>query len=89
MFFTRPENSVTLEPLTNSQMVMDAKASAPEGKYDTGSSAGHWFKRRVMNRRIKNRKVREHSMAKTLTHGFQGAETWKESQGTEHTGGLV
>ncbi|EIM87631.1 Clavaminate synthase-like protein [Stereum hirsutum FP-91666 SS1] len=74
VFFTRPENSVILEPLTVSQMVKDAKASAPEGRYDTGTSAGDWFKRRVMNRRIKNRK---------------GPETWKESQGTEHTGGLV
>lgn len=40
-------------------MVAGAKATAPEGKYDTGSSAGDWYKRRLMGRRIRNRKVRE------------------------------
>ncbi|KAH9054150.1 Clavaminate synthase-like protein [Lactarius vividus] len=70
VFFTRPGKSVPLAPLTKeSTMIAEAAARAPEGQYATGSTAGEWFRRRIQNQRINNRK---------------GPETWMASRGTEH-----
>ncbi|KAH9065125.1 Clavaminate synthase-like protein [Lactarius deliciosus] len=71
-FFTRPRNSVPLAPLVKeSTLIAEAAARAPEGQYATGSTAEEWFRRRVQNRRIKNR---------------TGTETWMASRGTERQG---
>ncbi|KAI0058454.1 Clavaminate synthase-like protein [Artomyces pyxidatus] len=66
--FTRPGYSVVLKPL-DSALIADAVVKAPEGKYETGSTAGEWFGRRIANMRLNNRK---------------GPETWHASRGTEH-----
>ncbi|KAI9466615.1 Clavaminate synthase-like protein [Lactarius psammicola] len=70
VFFTRPGHSVPLAPLAEeSTLIAEAAARAPEGRYVTGVTAGEWFRRRIQNRRIKNRR---------------GPETWMASRGTEH-----
>ncbi|KAI0311908.1 hypothetical protein OF83DRAFT_708303, partial [Amylostereum chailletii] len=70
VFFTRPNAKDILAPLTKeSTLIAEAVKNAPEGKYDTGSSAGEWFARRIRNQRIANR---------------TGPETWRASRGTEH-----
>ena len=47
-----------MAPLSEeSDMIADAVAKAPPGKYDTDETAGSWQARRVKNRRIANRKV--------------------------------
>ncbi|OCH93542.1 Clavaminate synthase-like protein [Obba rivulosa] len=69
VFFTRPGNPVELRPLTESALIADAVAKAPEGKYQAGSTAAQWFARRIKNQRIKNR---------------AGPETWRASRGMEH-----
>lgn len=58
VFFSRPGNSVVLEPLAGSKMIKEAREAAP-GKYETGSTAADWFARRTKYQRIKNRKVGE------------------------------
>jgi len=71
VYFTRPGDSVILEPLSSmSEMIAEA-ASKPENvRFQTGgATARAWFERRVKNQRIKNRK---------------GPETWRECRGTEH-----
>ena len=41
-----------------SAFVAQAVAASPgDGKYDTGTTAGEWFLRRIKNQRIRNRKV--------------------------------
>ncbi|KAI0323041.1 Clavaminate synthase-like protein [Amylostereum chailletii] len=82
VFFTRPGNDVPLEPLS-AQSAMIAGA-ASKGKYDTQSTAGEWFSRRVKNQRINNRKA-----SKPIMSIPQGPETWWASRGTEHTGNAV
>ncbi|KAI9466616.1 Clavaminate synthase-like protein [Lactarius psammicola] len=62
VFFTRPGHS-------DSTLIAEAAARAPEGRYATGVTAGEWYERRVQNRRIKNQ---------------SGPETWMASRGTEH-----
>jgi hypothetical protein len=58
VFFTRPGDSIPLEPLTKeSTLIVEAAARAPEGRYATGVMAGEWFLRRTRNRRIKNQSV--------------------------------
>ncbi|KAI0301921.1 Clavaminate synthase-like protein [Multifurca ochricompacta] len=70
VYFTRPGNSIVLEPLSDqSALIAEAVSKASEGKYNTGVTAGEWFQRRVSNVRIKNRK---------------GPETWYQGRGTEH-----
>ncbi|KAI0269389.1 Clavaminate synthase-like protein [Gloeopeniophorella convolvens] len=70
VFFTRPGNTVVLEPLSaQSALIADAAAKAPQGKYGTGATSAEWFARRIANQRVKNRK---------------GPETWYASRGTEH-----
>ncbi|TCD63370.1 hypothetical protein EIP91_005623 [Steccherinum ochraceum] len=71
VFFTRPGNTHELRALTDeSAIIADAvaKAANPE-TYNTGSTAGGWFARRIKNQRLKNR---------------TGPETWAASRGTEH-----
>ncbi|CCM03873.1 uncharacterized protein FIBRA_06024 [Fibroporia radiculosa] len=71
VFFTRPENDVILEALTNeSPIVAEAFLRAPDSSvFTTGQTAKEWFSRRVKLQRSKNRK---------------GPETWRASRGTEH-----
>jgi len=73
VYFSRPGNSVILEPLmASSPMIAKAMSEmSPEEqeKFHTGSTAGDWFKRRIKYQRIKNR---------------EGPESWKASRGTEH-----
>lgn len=61
-FFTRPGSSVVLSALTDeSEMIKEAVEKAtPEVKatFNTGVTSGDWFRRRIKNHRIKNRKVR-------------------------------
>ena len=40
-----------------SPLISDAASRAPEGQYETGSTAGEWVARRIRNLRLKNRKV--------------------------------
>ncbi len=40
-----------------SQMIAEAVEKLPPGTFETGSTSGEWFARRVKNRRIKNRTV--------------------------------
>ncbi|KAL0952183.1 hypothetical protein HGRIS_008795 [Hohenbuehelia grisea] len=82
VFFTRPGDSVVLRALTDespliAKAVSDAQkdeASAAQASnvvkqfIETGETAGEWFKRRIKNQRINNRK---------------GPETWAASRGTE------
>ncbi|KAI0062548.1 Clavaminate synthase-like protein [Artomyces pyxidatus] len=68
--FTRPGNSVVLEPMSaHSSMIAEAVAKAPAGKFNTGTTAGVWFSRRIQYQRLKNR---------------TGPESWRASRGTEH-----
>ncbi len=58
VFFTRPGHSVPLAPLTEeSTLIAEAAARAPESRYATSVTAGEWFRRRIQNRRVKNRRV--------------------------------
>lgn len=58
VFFTRPGNSVLLEPLANqSPMIAESVAKAPANKFHTGSTSFEWFTRRIKNQRIANRMV--------------------------------
>lgn len=56
VFFSRPGDSVVLEPLAGSKMIAEARGAAP-GKYETGSTAADWFARRIKYQRINNRTV--------------------------------
>jgi hypothetical protein len=59
VFFTRPGNSVLLEPLAQqSPMIAAAVAEAPRNKFNTGSTSLQWFSRRIKNQRVANRTVR-------------------------------
>ena len=55
-YFTRPGNSVILEPL-DSPIIVEAASKAAPGQYNTGVTAQDWFERRIRNRRLANRKV--------------------------------
>ncbi|KAF9254646.1 Clavaminate synthase-like protein [Marasmius fiardii PR-910] len=70
VFFTRPGNSVVLEPLSSlSSMIVDAVEKNTEKNLETdGATSQEWFARRIKNQRIKNR---------------TGPETWEASRGTE------
>lgn len=69
VYFTRPGNSVILRALVDeSPLIAEAVSLEPEKDYETGFTQEHWFSRRIMNQRIKNRK---------------GPETWMASRGTE------
>ena len=58
VYVTRPGYSVRLRPLADqSQVIADAIAKLPPGKYDTGATSKEWFTRRIKNQRIKNRTV--------------------------------
>ncbi|KIP11665.1 hypothetical protein PHLGIDRAFT_99067 [Phlebiopsis gigantea 11061_1 CR5-6] len=71
-FFTRPGYDVVLHALgEHSALIADAVAQAPEGQYETGSTARDWVARRIRNLRLKNRK---------------GVQSWVASMGTEHRG---
>ncbi|KAI0049475.1 Clavaminate synthase-like protein [Auriscalpium vulgare] len=67
--FTRPGQSIMMQPLEQSPMVAESVAKAPGGKYNTGVNAGAWFARRIQYQRLANRK---------------GPESWMASRGTEH-----
>lgn len=54
-FFTRPCWDVVLHALRESPVIAAAEARAPEGQYETGSTAGEWVARRVRNLRKRNR----------------------------------
>jgi len=71
VFFTRPGDSVILEPLSSMSKLVEEAAKKPENaRFHTGGvTASEWFERRVKNQRIKNRK---------------GPETWRACRGTEH-----
>ncbi|KAG7091537.1 hypothetical protein E1B28_010566 [Marasmius oreades] len=70
VFFTRPGNSVVLEPLSSlSPIIADAVQKDPHKNLNAGGATAYeWFSRRVKNQRIKNR---------------TGPETWQASRGTE------
>ena len=54
---------MVLEPLADlSEMVAEAIRKPENASFKTGgSTAGEWFARRIMNQRIKNRKVNRES----------------------------
>ncbi|KAF8555044.1 Clavaminate synthase-like protein [Imleria badia] len=71
VFFTRPGNSGILRALVeDSPLIAASVQKHPDRNFDTGSTAGDWFARRIKYQRINNRK---------------GPETWAASRGTEHT----
>jgi len=75
VFFTRPGNSQVLRALVEDSPVIRAAVQKNQDRdFDTGSTAGEWFARRIMYQRINNRK---------------GPETWAASRGTEHTPGVA
>ena len=85
-YFTRPGNSVILEPL-DSPIIVEAASKAAPGQYNTGVTAQDWFERRIRNRRLANRKVCMSSAVDLLLlNPSQGPETWWASRGTEHSG---
>ncbi|ETW77509.1 hypothetical protein HETIRDRAFT_436331 [Heterobasidion irregulare TC 32-1] len=70
VFFTRPGESWKMVPLSEeSDMIAEAVAKAPPGKFDIDATAGSWYARRIKNQRIANR---------------TGPETWRASRGTEY-----
>jgi len=73
VYFSRPGNSIVLEPLTSSSpMIAKALSDLPRDEQEklyTGSTAADWHKRRVKGRRIKN---------------YEGPRSWMASRGTEH-----
>ncbi|KII93105.1 hypothetical protein PLICRDRAFT_151562 [Plicaturopsis crispa FD-325 SS-3] len=69
-FLSRPGDSVPLRALVeDSPIIAEAAAARPQQNFETGSTAGQWFARRVRNQRLDLRK---------------GPETWNASRGTEH-----
>ncbi|KAL0954197.1 hypothetical protein HGRIS_005325 [Hohenbuehelia grisea] len=83
VFFTRPGDSVVLKALADESPLIARAVETAQRKesgstspgnntatnlVNTGETAGEWFKRRIMNQRINNRK---------------GPETWAASRGTE------
>ena len=40
-----------------SEMIAEAAAKAPPGKFDIDATAGSWYARRIKNQRIANRTV--------------------------------
>ncbi|KAF9065858.1 hypothetical protein BDP27DRAFT_1393527 [Rhodocollybia butyracea] len=72
VFFTRPGNSVILQPLSDeSPLIAEAVSKASDERREAltpGVTADDWFNRRIKNQRIKNR---------------SGPETWMASRGTE------
>ncbi|KAI0751909.1 Clavaminate synthase-like protein [Daedaleopsis nitida] len=73
IFFTRPGDSVVLQPLLGeSTLIADAAKQAPEQLrtlFETGQTSREWLFRRVRNMRTRNQK---------------GWEVWRASRGTEH-----
>ncbi|KAK4053176.1 hypothetical protein OIV83_001911 [Microbotryomycetes sp. JL201] len=72
VFFIRPYFDCPLEPLSSlsSKIAQNAANHPSISKLEKGVTAGDWFKRRIFNQRVANRK---------------GPETWQASRGTEHT----
>ncbi|KAG7092079.1 hypothetical protein E1B28_008458 [Marasmius oreades] len=70
VFFTRPGNSVILDPLSSLSPVIANAVQRNKEKHSNagGATAQEWFTRRIKNQRIKNR---------------TGPETWHASRGTE------
>ncbi|KAL4063824.1 hypothetical protein J3A83DRAFT_4285270 [Scleroderma citrinum] len=59
VFFTRPNNTQVLHALVeDSPMIAESVKQHPEGKFNTGSTAGEWFSRRTKYQRLNNRTVR-------------------------------
>lgn len=108
VFFTRPGDSSILSALTGeSTKIAEAvliSSEAPIGdvnnknsKFDTRSTAGEWFSRRIKNQRINNREVCINAlfilsywslglyldMTDKLFVVQKGPETWMASRGTE------
>lgn len=70
VYFIRPSFDASLYPLVDlSPKIAEAASKHPTiGKMEKGITAGQWFKRRIANQRVANRK---------------GPETWAQSRGTE------
>jgi len=70
-WLSRPSDPVNLRALVDkSDKVAEAVKSKPGQSFETGSTAGEWFARRVKNARLSNRK---------------GPETYYAFRGTEHS----
>lgn len=72
VYFIRPAYEEVLRPLSEQSQVIEKAAASNESirNMDKGVTAEQWFKRRITNQRVANRK---------------GPETWLASRGTEHT----
>jgi len=58
-----------LKALTEeSFLIAEAASKAPDGKYNTGETAGEWVSRRIKYHRLKNR---------------TGPESWRANRGVE------
>lgn len=57
-FFTRPNDSVVLRPLTEkSRAIAESVEKNPKEEYNSGSTAGEWTARRIRKLRLRNRQV--------------------------------
>lgn len=58
VFFTRPNNTQLLHALAeDSATIAEAVKPHPKEKFNTGSTAGEWFSRRIKYQRLNNRVV--------------------------------
>ena len=68
-FFTRPNDSVILRALKEkSDLIFAAAAKAPEGQFETGSTAAEWVRRRIRKLRLMNRKVGRFYICRRVRH---------------------
>ncbi|KZS96785.1 Clavaminate synthase-like protein [Sistotremastrum niveocremeum HHB9708] len=67
-YFARPTNTVILRALEDKSSVIAEAVKNSSDKFDTNTSAGDWFARRIKYQRINNR---------------TGPESWRASRGTE------